>query len=233
MACITATSDGRRSPASSLYHRTRATAPHTSAFRFPPHAESHLSVRPCEVDCLRMPVARQPISARLRSPGSVERSRAYLSASDEVLAKDRAGVVDSSGARSFDASSQAAPLLSTTPRGLEPEPLRSPRTLPSNARTLFGLIVLRGGQRLRCRNTANALTSSPHHAGDGVLTCRMARALPRIEIRLERSAEVRAPHEVAMRTRKGMLDQRLRALRLSYARIELAKPLGAVAVQNQ
>jgi hypothetical protein len=36
-----------------------------------------------------MPVARQPISARLRSPGSVEGSRAYLSASDEVLAKDR------------------------------------------------------------------------------------------------------------------------------------------------
>jgi hypothetical protein len=35
-----------------------------------------------------MPVARQPTSARLRSPGSVEGSRAYLSASDEVLAKD-------------------------------------------------------------------------------------------------------------------------------------------------
>jgi len=40
---------------------------------------------------------------------------------------------------------------------------------------------------------------------------------------LERSAEVRAQDEVAMRTGKGMLDQRFRAIRLRYARIELAK----------
>jgi len=48
-------------------------------------------------------------------------------------------------------------------------------------------------------------------------------SLPQIEIRLQRSAEVRTRDEVAMRTGKGVLDQRLRALRLSYARIELAK----------
>ena len=48
-------------------------------------------------------------------------------------------------------------------------------------------------------------------------------ALPQTEICIERSTEVRARDEVAVRTGKGMLDQRLRALRLSYARIELAK----------
>src|SRR5262249_56626580 len=57
----------------------------------------------------------------------------------------------------------------------------------------------------------------------GVLSGRVAGSLPRTEICLERCTEVWARGKVAMRTGEGMPDQGPRALRLSDARIELAK----------
>src|SRR5262249_25152197 len=72
-------------------------------------------------------------------------------------------------------------------------------------------------------NSASAVTPPVHHLGQGFVTGRATGSLPRIAIRVERSAEVRARDEVAMRTGKGMLDQRLRTLGLSDARIKLAK----------
>ena len=106
-----------------------------------------------------------------------------------------------------------------------PSRFGSPRTRPRNALTNTTRFhrVTRTGQRLRSRNAASAVTAPLHYLGDGVLIRRANRALPRIEIRLERSAEVRARDEVATRTGKGMLDQRLRTLSLSYAHVELAK----------
>ena len=58
---------------------------------------------------------------------------------------------------------------------------------------------------------------------DDVLIRRVTGSPLGIEIRLDRGAEVRAGDEVAMGTGQGMLDQRFRALRLSYAGIELKK----------
>src|SRR5262245_57081021 len=80
-----------------------------------------------------------------------------------------------------------------------------------------------GGIDRSSANVPSAVTSPLHYAAHGLLIRRVTRAPPRIEIRFQRSAEVGARDEVAMRTGKGMLDQRLRALGFSYAPIKLAK----------
>ena len=67
------------------------------------------------------------------------------------------------------------------------------------------------------RNAARALASPIHHAGDCLLIRRLTGALPRVEICLQRGAEVWARDDVAMRTGESVLNQRPCALRLKDA----------------
>src|SRR5688572_5476168 len=76
---------------------------------------------------------------------------------------------------------------------------------------------------LRSRNAARVLTSAMCPAADGLLIGRMTGSLGRVEMSLQLGAKVWALDEAAMRTGKGVLNQRPCALGSRDARVELAK----------